>query len=68
MSSCSSSPEIDQAREHLKKAAEAFGDRLIGKDTAHHLRQAARSALLAGVSAIDKAEARQAKPAEHQAS
>ena len=49
--------EIDQAREHLRQAARAFGERLVGNDTAHHLRQATRHALLAGVAAIDRAEA-----------
>lgn len=54
--------ELDQARDHLRQAARSFGDRLgerlVGGDTIHHLRQAARHALMAGVTAIDQAEAR----------
>ncbi len=57
--------DIDQARDHLRQAARSFGDRLgerlVGGDTIHHLRQAAKHVLLAGVEAIDKAEARSAK-------
>lgn len=59
--------ELDQAHDHLRQAARGFadrlGERLVGNDTVHHLRQAARHALMAGVEAIDKAEARRTAPA-----
>jgi hypothetical protein len=51
MESCD---KIKDARHHLRQAAHAFEDRVLGKDVAQHLRHAARSALQAGIAALDE--------------
>jgi len=55
MESCD---KIKDACSHLRQAAQAMGERVVGKDVASHLRQAARSVLLAGLAAIDERERR----------
>ncbi len=50
--------KIKDARNHLRHAAQAMEERVLGKDVASHLRQAARSVLEAGLAAIDKREHR----------
>jgi hypothetical protein len=59
MESCD---KIKDARNHLRQAAHAFEDRVLGKDVAQHLRQAARSALQASIAALDEREQRAGKP------
>ncbi len=46
--------KLKDARTHLRQAAQALEDRVLGKDAASHLRQAARSVLQAGLDALDK--------------
>jgi hypothetical protein len=46
--------KIKDARTHLRHAAQAMEERVLGKDVAGHLRQAARSMLQAGLAAIDE--------------
>ncbi|MBA3700495.1 MAG: hypothetical protein H0W78_16740 [Planctomycetes bacterium] len=50
--------KIKDARAHLRQAAQAMEERVLGKDVASHLRQAARSVLQAGLAAIDEREQR----------
>ena len=54
--------DLKQARQHLRQAAAAVEERLLGKDVVSHLRQAARSALKAGIAAIDERERAGDKP------
>ena len=64
MESCD---KIKDARAHLRHAAQAMEERVLGHDVASHLRQAARSMLQAGLAAIDERDHRAhetpAKPA-----
>jgi hypothetical protein len=64
MESCD---KIKDARTHLRHAAQAMEERVLGHDVASHLRQAARSMLQAGLAAIDERDQRThetpAKPA-----
>ena len=64
MESCD---KIKDARTHLRQAAHAMEERVLGHDVASHLRQAARSMLQAGLAAIDERDHRvhetPAKPA-----
>ncbi len=53
--------QLRQAGEQLRQAHDATVERIIGQETAGHLRQAARHVLQAGLAAIDAAEKR-AKP------
>lgn len=46
--------KLKDARTHLRQAASAFEDRVLGADAANHLRQAARSVLQAGLAALDE--------------
>ena len=48
--------DIKQARTHLRLAARAFEDRVLGREVTSHLRQAAKSVLKAGLAAIDERE------------
>lgn len=48
--------DIKQARTHLRQAARAFEDRVLGREVTSHLRQAAKSVLKAGLAAIDERE------------
>jgi hypothetical protein len=48
--------DLKDARDHLRKAASAMQERILGRDLTHHLRQSLRSVLKAGISAIDDAE------------
>lgn len=50
--------KIKDARAHLRQAAQAMEERVLGKDVASHLRQAARSVLQAGLAAIDERDRR----------
>jgi len=50
--------KIKDARAHLRQAAQAMEERVLGKDVASHLRQAARSMLQAGLAAIDERDRR----------
>lgn len=52
--------KIKDARAHLRQAAQAMEERVLGKDVASHLRQAARSMLQAGLAAIDERDHRAA--------
>lgn len=52
--------QLKDARTHLRHAAQAMEERVLGKDVASHLRQAARSMLQAGIAAIDEREQRPA--------
>ena len=52
--------KIKDARTHLRQAAQAMEERVLGKDVASHLRQAARSMLQAGLAAIDERDRRTA--------
>lgn len=47
---------IKDARTHLRQAARAFEDRVLGREVTSHLRQAAKSVLKAGLAAIDERE------------
>lgn len=58
--------KIKDARNHLRHAAQAMEERVLGKDVASHLRQAARSVLQAGLAAIDERDHR-TQPAAHDA-
>ena len=64
MESCD---KIKDARTHLRQAAQAMEERVLGREVASHLRQAARSMLQAGLAAIDERDHRghetPAKPA-----
>ena len=64
MESCD---KIKDARTHLRQAAHAMEERVLGHAVASHLRQAARSMLQAGLAAIDERDHRAhetpAKPA-----
>jgi hypothetical protein len=55
--------DLHDARIHLRQAARAMGDRILGRDVANHLRQAAKHALKAGVAALEECEQEAAKPA-----
>ena len=55
--------DLHTARTHLRQAAQAMGDRILGRDVASHLRQAAKHVLQAGVAAIDEREQETAKAA-----
>ncbi len=57
MDSCD---KLKDARAHLHHAAQAMEERVLGKDVAKHLRDAARSMLQAGLAAIDEREQRRA--------
>ncbi len=46
--------KLKDARTHLRQAAHAIEDRVLGADAANHLRQAARSVLQAGLAALDE--------------
>ena len=61
MSTCGD--DLLDARTHLRQAARAMGDRILGRDVASHLRQAAKHALKAGVAAIEEHEQEAAKAA-----
>ena len=52
--------QIKDARTHLRHAAQAMEERVLGKDVTSHLRQAARSMLQAGLAAIDERDRRAA--------
>lgn len=52
--------KIKDAHTHLRQAAQALEERVLGKDVASHLRQAARSMLQAGLAAIDERDRRAA--------
>ena len=56
--------KIKDARTHLRQAAQAMEDRVLGKDVTSHLRQAARSVLQAGLAAIDERDRRTSEPAK----
>jgi hypothetical protein len=65
MDACDSRNEnLKDARTHLRQAAQAMEERVLGKDVASHLRQAARSVLQAGLAAIDERERRRDEPAK----
>jgi hypothetical protein len=49
---------LKKAGEHLHEAARTWSDRLVDPQVKSHLRDAARSALHAGLAAIDAAERR----------
>lgn len=46
--------KLKDARTHLRQAAHALEDRVLGQDVASHLRHAARSMLQAGLAALDE--------------
>jgi hypothetical protein len=48
--------DIKAARTHLRQAARALEDRVLGREVTSHLRQAAKSMLKAGIAAIDERE------------
>ncbi len=48
--------ELKQALDHLKNASDAVVEHLVGEKTVGHLRQAAKHALSAVRSALEKAE------------
>lgn len=48
--------DLKQAHTHLRQAARAFEDRVLGREVTSHLRQAAKSVLKAGLAAIDERE------------
>lgn len=48
--------DLKQAHTHLRHAARAFEDRVLGREVTSHLRQAAKSMLKAGLAAIDERE------------
>ena len=50
--------KLKDARAHLHQAAQAMEERVLGKDVARHLRDAARSVLQAGLAAIDERDRR----------
>ena len=56
---------LKSAKSHVHQAAEAMGDHLLPREVRHHLRNAAKHALLAGVAALDAAEQRSAGHAAH---
>ncbi len=58
------SPDLKAAADHLKQAVEATAERIVGSPAAHHLRQAMKHVLVAGVKAIDEAEARSQRRTE----
>jgi len=55
--------KLKDAHAHLRQAAHALEDRVLGQDVANHLRQAARSVLQAGLDALDKHTHKDAPPA-----
>ncbi len=57
--------KIKDAHTHLRHAAQAMEERVLGKDVASHLRQAARSVLQAGLAAIDERDRRSDERARH---
>jgi len=54
--------DLKDARAHLRQAANAFQERILGRDLTHHLRQSLRSVLKAGISAIDECEQSRSSP------
>jgi hypothetical protein len=54
----STNDELKNALDNLRKAADAVGDRVLGKDVTGHLRDAARSGIRAAKAALDAAEKR----------
>jgi hypothetical protein len=56
--------KLKDARAHLRQAAQAMEERVLGKDVAKHLRDAARSMLQAGLAAIDERDRRAGEAAK----